>query len=496
MSSTKYQLSKSTFLRSVQCLKSLHLYKNFFHLKDPVPKDREAIFNRGTDVGILAQQIFPGGIDVSPSSVKKYGESVEKTRELIEQGAEIIYEAAFIFNEVLAALDILVKRDGKWYAYEVKSSLKITPSYVMDASLQYYVIKNCLPELEDFFLVTINNDYELGDKLDVPHLFKPTSLKKDVVANLPFIESKIATAKKTIADGDMPHVAIGEHCFKPYKCDYFGTCWKNVPEKNVFQLSALGLPQQVDWYKKGMKTIAAIEETSELSSNVRTQIESVKHNKEHFEKEKVTEFFSKLHYPIGFFDIELFAPAVPVFKETKAYQQIPFLFSLHILSEQQELSETHFYADPGEDPREQFVLACIEKLKDLGSILVFDSNLEHGVLNSLVKKFPQHNDAIQDIKKRIVDLSLPFANYWYFHPDTLGSASLKNLYGKLIHDDSFEKMHVNSGTMATYSYNALFEETDLFKIEETKQQLIDYCKMDTLATAKLFLYLKKKCSEL
>ncbi|HEY1039274.1 MAG TPA: DUF2779 domain-containing protein, partial [Bacteroidia bacterium] len=459
-------------------MKSLFLYKNFFHLKDPVPKDRQAIFNRGNDVGILAQQIFPGGIDASPASVKKYAESVAKTKELIEKGTEVIYEAAFVFNEVLVALDILVKKDGKWYAYEVKSSLKISPAYVMDASLQYYVIKNCLPELEDIFLVTVNNEYELEDKLDVQKLFKQTSVKKDAVANLPFIADRIGAAKKMIANGDMPHVTIGEHCFKPYKCDYFGTCWKNVPERSVFQLSALGLPQQVEWYKKGIKTIASIEETEDLSKHVRTQIHSVKLNEEHLEKDKIKEFLQQIEYPVGFFDIELFAPAVPVFKDTKAYQQIPFLFSLHTLSENGELKETHFYADPGEDPREKFLLACINKLKDVKSILVFDSNLEHGVLNSLAKKFPEHDKEIQEIKKRIIDLSIPFANYWYFHPDTLGSSSLKNLYSKLYNDDAFDRMHINSGTMATYSYNALFEETDLFKIEETRQQLIEYCRMD------------------
>lgn len=96
---------------------------------------------------------------MSPTHVFKFADSVAKTKELIESGQEVIYEAAFVFDSTLVAMDILVKKENKWYAYEVKSSIKISQAYVMDAALQYYVIKNCLPELEDISLVNLNENY-------------------------------------------------------------------------------------------------------------------------------------------------------------------------------------------------------------------------------------------------------------------------------------------------------------------------------------------------
>jgi hypothetical protein len=110
-------------------------------------------------VGKIAQDIFPGGVDVTPESVFKYSVSVEKTRQLIEGGATIIYEAAFIFNDVLAAVDMLVKRDGQWFAYEVKSSTRVSDVYRLDASLQYYVITNAGIDLADFSILHLNNQY-------------------------------------------------------------------------------------------------------------------------------------------------------------------------------------------------------------------------------------------------------------------------------------------------------------------------------------------------
>ena len=64
----KYALSKSTFIRGLQCKKKLYLYKHHYNLKDNISPQSQAIFNQGNKVGILAQDLFPNGADASPSS--------------------------------------------------------------------------------------------------------------------------------------------------------------------------------------------------------------------------------------------------------------------------------------------------------------------------------------------------------------------------------------------------------------------------------------------
>ena len=63
-------------------------------------------------------------------------------KENIESGQKIIYEATFSYNNVIAALDILVKDSEGWKAYEAKSSTKISNTYIKDAAIQYYTIIN------------------------------------------------------------------------------------------------------------------------------------------------------------------------------------------------------------------------------------------------------------------------------------------------------------------------------------------------------------------
>ena len=74
-------------------------------------------------------------------------ESARKTLSFITEGESIIYEATFIYNDVLAALDILVKDLEGWKAYEVKSSTKVSDTYIKDAHDRFAIL--VFPPVDD-----------------------------------------------------------------------------------------------------------------------------------------------------------------------------------------------------------------------------------------------------------------------------------------------------------------------------------------------------------
>ena len=121
----KKYLSKSTFIKGVQCHKALYLHKYHFDFSDQINAQQQAMFDRGTSIGVLALKLFPGGVDASPKDYTQYFESFKYTQELINNGVEVIYEAGFCFDHVMCFIDILVKENGRWHAYEVKSSTKV-----------------------------------------------------------------------------------------------------------------------------------------------------------------------------------------------------------------------------------------------------------------------------------------------------------------------------------------------------------------------------------
>jgi len=106
MSDKIYSISKTSFLKFEQCQKAFFLYKNFPYLKDKVSIDKQLTFKRGHDVGYLAQQLFPGGIDVS-TLIKSSSEGIAVTKDLIEKKTAVIYEATFVHQGVLIMVDIL-----------------------------------------------------------------------------------------------------------------------------------------------------------------------------------------------------------------------------------------------------------------------------------------------------------------------------------------------------------------------------------------------------
>lgn len=84
-------LSKSLFIKGVQCHKALYLRKYHPELSDPVPASREALFQSGSEVGILAHKLFPGGVEI-PFEAGTYDTQVKLTQDAITNGAETIYE--------------------------------------------------------------------------------------------------------------------------------------------------------------------------------------------------------------------------------------------------------------------------------------------------------------------------------------------------------------------------------------------------------------------
>ena len=127
---------------------------------------------------MLARQLFPGGLDASPDDYSKFFQSIGTTRNAMERGEKIIYEAAFASSGLSAAIDILVKENGKWYGYEVKSSTSISETYLLDASFQYFVIKAAGINLQNIFIIHLDSGYIRKNCLDLKKLFIVQSIKK------------------------------------------------------------------------------------------------------------------------------------------------------------------------------------------------------------------------------------------------------------------------------------------------------------------------------
>lgn len=229
---SEYTLSKSTFIRGLQCHKSLYLNKFRPYLRDKLSEEQLAKFARGHAVGKIAQQLFPGGVTISRPGKS----SAEKTSQLISEGVPVIYEACFISDNVIIALDILVKQQSGWNAYEVKSSLALSDVYFNDAFLQYHVIHASGLKPEKFFLIHRNADIELSDSVDLEEKFIFTDVSAQCEAFEAGVHENIGQMLEVLTKDKSPDILPGKHCMTPYPCDFRGVCWKKITQQEQEEL--------------------------------------------------------------------------------------------------------------------------------------------------------------------------------------------------------------------------------------------------------------------
>ena len=67
-----------------------------------------------------------------------------------------------------------------------------------------------------------------------------------------------------------------------------------------------------------------------------------------------------------------------------------------------------------------------------------------------------------------------------------GSYSMKLLLPAIAPELNFGTLKIKNGVSALAAFENLQTEFDLFKVQEMREALIEYCKMDTLGLVKIF----------
>ncbi len=485
----KKGLSKSLFIKGLQCHKCLYLNKYSPELKDEITPQKLAMFASGTEVGLLAQQLFPGGIEVSYEGLS-YAEQLGKTKYLIKKETKNIYEATFSHEGIFIKMDILHKGNDGWEIYEVKSSTEVKDVYYDDVALQYYVLSGCGLNISKAFLVHINNEYVRQGDIDVDQLFFIEDLTGEVIEKQNFVASEVLKMKEMLGTGE-PVIDIGEHCSDPYDCEFIGHCWKHIPENSVFDFRGRGL-NKFDLYRSGIVLMKDVP-VDLLSPDQLMQLDGYLKKKNFFNEDAVREFLEELWYPISFFDFETsYMVPVPIFDGVRPYQQVPFQYSLHVQQKENgELKHFEYLARAGKDPRRELIEKLLNDLPKKSCVLAYNMSFEIGILNDLKSGFPEYEEKIDNIIANMRDLMIPFRSKAIYYWQMEGSYSLKKVLPALVPELNYEGMEVSDGAMASDSWLKMITMEDTQEIEKARKALLEYCGLDTLAMVKILKKIKE-----
>ena len=439
-------ISKSSFIRGMQCHKSLWLHLNDPEDRDETSESQQQIFETGYMVGFLAQQLFPGGVDASRDEHEKVQEAVAYTAALIDNGQSVIYEAAFSDGETLCYMDILVKESDGWAAYEVKASTQVKEYQINDVAFQYYVITRAGLPLKRVSLVHINNQYVRHGELDLQQLFTIELMITRILPMQKDIPGKLLLLQEMLKAGVMPDVTMGSQCNKPFPCDFLEFCRQSC----------------------------VVEEG---------EGEARKANRD---QDALDDFLDDLAYPLYYMDFETIQFAVPRYDESRPYQQIPFQYSLHVQQTKDGPVEHYeFLGTPPADPRPEFIQSLLARIGEIGSIIVWNQAFENTRLREIARDFPEYAAGIDCLLARVADLMVPFRRKHLYTPDMNDSYSLKAVLPALVTDLSYLDLEIQEGGTASIIYESLYQENDPEQVRLNRENLLAYCKMDTLSLVRI-----------
>lgn len=439
-------LSKSTFMRGQQCLKQLSLYTHRRELMPPVTEAQQAVFDAGNRVGRLAQDLFPGGVDLRPDSARDFRESLQRTAAAVAEETPILYEAAFLHEGVLAAVDILRRQENGWQIIEVKSTGRVKPQHIEDAALQYHVLTACGLSITDVSILHLNTSYERQGRLDLTALFTETSIFDGVLALAAGMPDRIADCKQVVLVPDEPAIPTGRHCTVPYECPFMAHCWQGEPTPTRG-------PKRVD-------------------------------------TEALRRFLADLRYPLHYMDFETVSSPVPLFDGTRPYNPIPFQFSVH----RQEvpggpISQQAFLARGDGDPRPDFIKALLRSIGPEGDILAYNLPFEACRLKELAAYAPQYRTPLNALLARCKDLIVPFRSGWYYVPEMGTSNSIKSVLPALVPDLGYADLAIPNGEVASRHFLDLLEGRFVGDVQKLRKDLLEYCALDTLAMVRILAVL-------
>lgn len=492
MTSIRLNLSKSLFIKGLQCHKALLLMKTHKELRF-IDNTRQAVFETGLEVGQLARKLYPNGRNIE-AEAHTFPHRLALTQQLLQDPTcTTLYEAAFQFEHIFIMIDILHKGKHGLEAIEIKSSTTEKTVFIDDLALQYYVLEGLGLSIHKLFLVHINSHYQRKKRLSIHKLFKKTEVTQKVKAQQTFVKQNLSAMRAALQNPlQTESIAIGPHCMHPYACDFMHHCWGNIPSYSIFNLTGVPIEEKFKLYNQGIKHVKDIPDSVALSNSAHYQ-KKAEFEEIPFNKKEILAFLKGLYYPLYFMDFEAFQRAIPLFHDTKPYQQIPFQYSLHALNSPFDLPKhISFLAEPGKDPRHSFAMALVRDIPATACVMVYDSGFEKLVIKQLADSFPHLSKPLMSLHSRIQDLMLPFQQHYLYVKEMKGSCSIKSILPALVPELNYNQLAIANGAMASKAYAKLSGLKDPEQIAEIKKNLIAYCEMDTFAMVKILEVLQKR----
>lgn len=458
-------------------------------------KSLERRFASGNLVEQYARELFPEGV-----LVESHGPAAAaETKRLIDGGATTLFQAtAHTDSGMLARADVITLNpgDNTWTIHEVKDSVSVKTEHTQDLAFQKSAFEGARYAIGKLEHIHINNQYVRQGDIDPEQLFLRDDVTKQVAEVFEDTNREIKKALHYLFNAPEPKTC---ECIlrRSNHCPTFRYFHPNVPEYSIFEISGLGQRILEDLIDQDIYAIEAVPDGIKLTEKQRNQVVVAKTGKPLIKPAVIKDRLDGLKYPLYFFDYETTTGGIPLSDGWRPYQGIPFQYSLHVVGAPGAKATHHeFLADSSSvAPAADLLVQLKQDLPDDdGTVIGWSKSFEIGCNNAMAKVYPEYRDHLEGINGRMFDQMDVFRTHAYVHAGFRGKYSLKDVLPVLVPELSHKNLVVQEGTEASALWNDTrnpeMPETERAKI---RHELLEYCKLDTLAMVRIHEHLLEVC---
>jgi len=450
---------------------------------DPVaPSEAEQFrMQQGQEIGGLARKLHPDGVIVPATAGKT---PAQMTREcLADLHKQTFFEATVAVGPFVAKADILRRHDSAWHVLEVKSRFsdgERIQDLVNDIAYTVMVFRRAGLNVDRASLVLLSRDFRFGDGPD--RLFETVDVTANVMKRVSDFEVTSDETARLLFQMTPPAPILVSAC---RECPFFDTkCLGAGISHTVLEIPGLHHKKLKRLSAEGIIDLAQLPADLELNENQQRTVNSALSGKPIIDH-RLGKALATIPWPCHYLDFETVSTVLPLYKGHGCNQQVLTQFSVHRRETiDGEPEHRDYLADAGQDCQRDLAESLINALDGKGAVVVY-SSFERNRIKALRDAFPDLAAPLSIILGRLVDL-LFFITEFVSHPGFGGSYSIKTVLPALVPELSYRGLAIRDGDTAITRFARMARgEIRGDDIVPTRQQLLDYCKLDTLAMLRL-----------
>ncbi len=436
---------------------------------------------QGQEIGALARKLYPGGSLVTGSSGKS---AAQITQDLIaDPSKNVLFEASALSEPFIAKADILHRENDSWHVMEVKSSFSDTnaiDALVSDLAYTVMVFRRAGFSIVRASLVLISREFRFGQGPET--LFEIVDATGDVMERAAEFDAGADEIPKALfTDLPPPHFLVSACRDCPF---FVSKCLGAGVTHTVLEIPGLHHKKLMRLSDKGIIDLSQLPDDFGLNDRQTRAKEATLSDKVLVDS-VLRIALEATGWPCHYLDFETVATVLPLYDGYGCHEQVLTQFSIHYRDSLDAAPRhTEYLANAARDSQRELAEALIAALRPEGAIIVY-SSFEQTRITALRDRFPDLGGPLDDILGRLVDL-LRIVTEYVYHPDFKGSYSIKKVLPALVPDLSYKGLAVADGDTAITRFARMARgEIKGSDIELTRRQLLEYCKLDTLAMLRL-----------